>query len=271
MNSNLMSTRRILYISQEIFPYVDESEISKVSRELPEFIQHHKNEVRLFMPKYGIINERRNQLHEVIRLSGANIAIDNRDHPLFIKVASLQSARMQVYFINNDDFFKRKTMFELPAKGPNDNDERSIFFVRGSLETVKKLRWEPEVIHCHGAFSVLALLYLRRVYQGDPTFEGAKLVVSIYNEAQPVEMPDTLFRKLAEDNIPESDYAIMEGKSDHTALMKLAIQHADAIVQGSAELSPELMAEVERSAKPFLAYPGAEHPAEAYHNFYNSL
>lgn len=266
-----MSTRRILYISQEIFPYVDESEISKVSRELPEFIQHHKNEVRLFMPKYGIINERRNQLHEVIRLSGANIAIDNRDHPLFIKVASIPSARMQVYFINNDDFYKRKTMFEPTPKTGNDNDERSIFFVRGSLETVKKLRWIPEIIHCHGLFSALATIYLRRLYHDDPAFTGSKLVVSLYNEPSPAEMPETLFRKLEADNIPAADYAIMEGKTDFRALMRLAISHADAIVLASADVDSELVAYVEASGKPLLAYPGAEHSAEVYNEFYNTL
>ncbi len=263
--------RRILYISQEIFPYVDESEISKVSRELPEFIQHHKNEVRLFMPKYGIINERRNQLHEVIRLSGANITIDDRDHPLFIKVASIQSARMQVYFINNDDFYKRKTMFEVPSKGGNDNDERSIFFVRGALETIKKLRWVPEIIHCHGAFAALAVLYLRKVYHDDPAFSTAKIVVSLYNEPTPVEMSDTLFRKLEADNISATDYAIMEGKTDYKALLRLAMSHADAIVAGSAELDSDLCDYAASSGKPFLTYPGAEHSAEVYNDFYNTF
>lgn len=262
--------RRILYISQEIYPYVDESEISKISRELPEFIQHHKNEVRLFMPKYGIINERRNQLHEVIRLSGANITIDDRDHPLFIKVASIQSARMQVYFINNDDFYKRKTMFDV-SKGDNDNDERSIFFVRGSLETVKKLRWVPEIIHCHGAFAALAVLYLRKVYHDDPAFNTAKIVVSLYNEPSPVEMGETLFRKLEADNISAADYAIMEGKTDYKALLRLAISHADAVVAGSAELDTDLRAFAEASGKPYLPYPGAEHAAEVYNEFYNTL
>lgn len=266
-----MSTKRILYISQEIFPYVDETEISKISRELPEFIQQHKYEVRLFMPKYGIINERRNQLHEVIRLSGANICIDNRDHPLFIKVASIQSARMQVYFINNDDFFKRKTDFAVPTKGGNDNDERSIFFVRGSLETVKKLRWVPDVIHCHGAFSALAMLYLRKVYQDEAVFQQAKLVVSLYNEEKSVNIPESLFGRLQFDHITEEDYAVMEGKTDHQALMRLAVQYADALVEGSEHLDAELKAFALASGKPFLAYPGAEHPAEAYHEFYASL
>lgn len=268
-----MSSKRILYISQEIFPYVDESEISKISRELPEFVQHHKNEVRLFMPKYGIINERRNQLHEVIRLSGANIAIDNRDHPLFIKVASIQSARMQVYFINNDDFYKRKTMYAVPAKGANDNDERSIFFVRGSYETIKKLRWEPEIVHCHGMFAMLGVLYLRKVYNTDPSFQNAKIVVSLYHEAEPAVMPEAevLYRKFEADGIAPEDYAVMEGKSDFNAMMKLAMYHADAIVQGSEAIDAKLLEYAKASGKPFLAYPGAEHSAAVYNEFYDSL
>lgn len=267
-----MALKRILYISQEIYPYVDQSEISKISRELPENMQHYdKNEVRLFMPRYGTINERRNQLHEVIRLSGINLTINNRDHPLIIKVASIPSARMQVYFIHNDDFFKRKVALEAPAKGVNDNDERSLFFVQGALETIKKLRWVPGYIHCHGAFTALALLYLRRVYQDDPALNEAKLVVSVYNEEHPVVIPSDLFDKLGYDNIKPEDYAIMEGKTDYEALMKLAIYHADAVVQGSEEISPELSRFIAESGKPFLPYPGADHPAEVYNNFYEQL
>lgn len=267
-----MALKRILYISQEIYPYVEETEISKISRELPEYMQHYnKNEVRLFMPRYGTINERRNQLHEVIRLSGINLTIDNRDHPLIIKVASIPSARMQVYFIHNDDFFKRKTALEVPAKGTNDNDERSLFFVQGTLETIKKLRWEPGFIHCHGAFTALAILYLRKVYQDDPALNTAKLVVSVYNEEKPVEIPTDLFAKLGYDNIKPEDYAIMEGKTDYEALMKLAITHADAVVQGSETISPALADFIQASGKPFLPYPGADHPAEVYNNFYEQL
>ena len=267
-----MALKRILYISQEIFPYVEQSEIAKVSRELPEYMQHYdKNEVRLFMPRYGTINERRNQLHEVQRLSGINLTIDNRDHPLIVKVASIPSARMQVYFLHNDDFFKRKTGLEVSAKGPNDNDERSLFFVQGVFETIKKLRWEPGFIHCHGAFTALAMLYLRKVYNQDEALNTAKLVVSVYNEEQAVEIPTDLFAKLKSDGIAEEDYAVMEGKTDYEALMKLAISHADAVVQGSEVISPSLAEFIAKSGKPFLAYPGAEHPAEVYNNFYEQL
>lgn len=272
MLTTKMSSKRILYISQEIYPYVEETEISKISRQLPEKIQHYnKNEVRLFMPRYGTINERRNQLHEVIRLSGANMAVNNRDYPLIIKVASIPSARMQVYFIHNDDFFKRKQALEPPQKGANDNDERALFFTLGTLETVRKLRWVPDVIHCHGAFTALSLLYIRRVYHDDPALNTAKLVVSVYDETEAVEIPETIFDKLHYDGVQAEDYAVMGGKTDYMSLMKLAISCADGIVEGSASLTPELRDFIQASGKPLMPYPGEEHPADVYNEFYAQL
>ena len=146
-----MDVSKILFINQEIFPYLPESFLSTLANKLPQGIQEKGFEVRTFMPKYGYINERRNQLHEVIRLSGMNLIIDDTDHPLIIKVATLLPARMQVYFIYNDDYFQHGSVKELETiSSPSENDERSMFFVRGSLETVKKLRWIPDVVHCQG-------------------------------------------------------------------------------------------------------------------------
>lgn len=267
-----MSSKKILYISQEIFPYMGETEISKISRELPEFVQHHEgNQVRLFMPKFGVINERRNQLHEVIRLSGINLSINNRDHPLIIKVASIPPARMQVYFIYNDDFYKRKVAMEVAPKGVNDNDERMIFFVKGTLETVKKLRWVPDIIHCHGAFTALSFMYLKHVYQDDPVFAQAKLVVSLYNEAEPVVVPEEIFPKFVSDGIDAKSFAVMDDKVDYEALMKLAMSYADGIIQGSEELDARLLNFAKDTGKPFLPYPGVEHAAEVYNQFYEEL
>lgn len=267
-----MKSKRVLYISQEILPYLPESEISYVSRYLPQQVQELGNEVRLFMPKYGIVNERRNQLHEVIRLSGINMIINNNDHPLVIKVASIQAARMQVYFIDNDDFFKRKSLFGPDAKGNNDNDERSIFFVRGALETVKKLRWIPDVIHCHGAFTALAMLYLRKVYHDDPCLKKAKIVYSVYNEPEAVEIPEDLLAKLKQDNIKAPSLAMMEGGTSWLDLTKLAVHHAHGVVQGSATLDPEVQAYIQKIGRPFLPYPGTEEgSAEVYDQFYESL
>ncbi|MGL5619651.1 MAG: glycogen/starch synthase, partial [Tannerellaceae bacterium] len=177
-----MDAKRILFITQEITPYLPETEISGISRNLPQGIQERGREIRTFMPKYGTINERRNQLHEVIRLSGMNLIIDDTDHPLIIKVASIQAARMQVYFIDNEDFFQRKhTIADENGVEFDDNDERSIFFVRGVLETVKKLRWIPDMIHCHGWMSALTPLYIKKAYADDPFYSNTKVVYSVYD------------------------------------------------------------------------------------------
>ena len=175
-------TKRILFVSQEITPYLPETEMSVIARNLPQGIQERGKEIRTFMPKFGCINERRNQLHEVIRLSGMNLIIDDNDHPLIIKVASIQAARMQVYFIDNEDFFQRK--FTLQDKTGNffeDNDERAIFFTRGVVETVKKLQWAPDLIHCHGWFTSLLPIYIKQYYHDDPLFQNTKMVSSIYD------------------------------------------------------------------------------------------
>jgi glycogen synthase-like protein len=266
-----MKSRRILYISQEIFPYLPESDVSLTARRLPQVIQEAGNDIRIFMPRFGVINERRNQLHEVIRLSGINMIINNNDHPLIIKVASLPTARLQVYFIDNDDFFRRKSLFGSDPKGENDNDERSIFFVRGALETIKKLRWIPDIIHCHGTFTALGMLYLKKFYNEDPCLKKAKLVFSIYNEAEPVEMPERLYDTLKFDKIKPAAVSSMQGKVDYTALNRLAIHYAHGVVQGSAELSPELHEYIQERGTHFLPYPGKEFDAEIYNEFYKKI
>ena len=174
---------KILFISQEIFPYLPESEIANQGRYLPQAAQERGKETRTFMPKFGLVNERRNQLHEVIRLSGMNLIIDDTDHPLIIKVASIQSARMQVYFIDNDDYFQRKnTITDDNGVEYDDNDERTIFYVRGVMETVKKLRWTPDIIHCQGWMTALAPLYIKKAYNEDPFFKNSKVVYSLFND-----------------------------------------------------------------------------------------
>ena len=178
-----MEKMKILYISQEITPYLPESEMSEICRYLPQGVQERGREIRTFMPRYGCVNERRNQLHEVIRLSGMNLVINDTDHPLIIKVASIQAARMQVYFIDNEDYFQRKAVLT-NDKGVEfpDNDERAIFFARGVLETVIKLRWVPDIIHCNGWLTSLVPLYIKKYYKDDPLFRNAKVVYSVYND-----------------------------------------------------------------------------------------
>lgn len=269
-----MSQQKVLFISQEITPYLPANAISSLCRALPEQTQSAGYEVRMFMPKYGCINERRNQLHEVIRLSGMNLIIDDTDHPLVIKVATLQSSRMQVYFIDNDDYFQRHPAvgFETDTS-PEDNDERSIFFVRGVAETVKKLRWDPVIIHCSGWISAAAPAYLKRVYNDDPSFKKAKVVFSLTDDVLSEPLNPSMVKKMKADGVSEKQTTAIKNKViDHAALCRLAIDHADAIVQARENISPELIEYAKASGKPFLPYPGEEADAlKAYTDFYDSL
>ena len=219
-----MEAKKVLFISQEMTPYLPDSEIATICRNLPQGIQEKGREIRAFMPKYGNINERRNQLHEVIRLSGMNLIIDDTDHPLIIKVASIQPARMQVYFIDNDDYFQRKNVLvDDEGKDFDDNDERSIFFVRGVMETVKKLRWVPDIIHCHGWFTALAPLYIKKAYAEDPSFRDAKIVYSIYENKFDEPFSETFPAKLLWENIQEKDLGFgLNEQVDFARLSELA-------------------------------------------------
>ena len=236
-----MDAKKILFIAQEITPYLPESEIATICRNLPQGIQERGREIRTFMPKFGNINERRNQLHEVIRLSGMNLIIDDTDHPLIIKVASIQAARMQVYFIDNDDFFQRKhTVCDEKGNEYEDNDDRSIFYVRGVLETVKKLRWIPDLIHCHGWISALAGLYIKRMYADDPCLRNAKIVYSIYNDGFKNPFNKNFATKLKTDGAKDADLKLIKTDTSFVALTKLAIDFADGVIQGSETIDPEI-------------------------------
>lgn len=266
-----MDAKRILFIAQEITPYLPESEIATICRNLPQGIQERGREIRTFMPKFGNINERRNQLHEVIRLSGMNLIIDDTDHPLIIKVASIQSARMQVYFIDNEDFFQRK--FAVCDENGNeyeDNDDRSIFYVRGVLETVKKLRWIPDVIHCHGWMSALTALYIKRMYADDPCLRNAKVVYSIYNDDFQNPLNKDFATKLKADGAKDADLKLIKADTSFVSLTKLAIDFADGVIQGSKTINQEILDYI--SAKedtPFLPYQSPETYMDEFNKFYD--
>ncbi len=266
-----MKPAKVLFICQEIMPYVPETELSSICRRLPQSIQDNGSEIRTFMPKYGCINERRNQLHEVIRLSGMNLIIDDNDHPLIIKVASIQAARMQVYFIDNDDFFQRKALV-CDESGIDyfDNDERSIFFVRGVIETVRKLRWTPDIIHCHGWFSALAPLYIKKAFDDDPCFRDTKVVYSIYNDAFDESFRKVFNHKLLVQGIEQEDIAEIKNKADYLNLSKLAIRHADGIIQASHKISSKVKKAAEESGKPFMIANESEDFSD-YSEFYDLL
>ena len=268
-----MDFNKVLFVSQEISPYLPASTLAKSCENLPQQIQEAGYEVRTFMPKYGCINERRNQLHEVIRLSGVNVIIDDTDHPLVIKVATLQPARLQVYFIFNDDYFSKNVTKDLEINtSPEDNDERSIFFVRSVLETVKKLRWVPDVIHCAGWITALTTAYLKNVYNEDPAFRDAKVVYSIYDNDLAQAMDVRMGEKLAADGISEANTAPIMGKAvDYIDLMKIAIDNSDGVMQRCETLSPELEQYIKDSGKPFMACTGEALDPQSVIDFYKSL
>lgn len=263
--------KRILYISQEITPYLPETEMSVVARNLPQGIQERGKEIRTFMPRFGCINERRNQLHEVIRLSGMNLIIDDNDHPLIIKVASIQAARMQVYFIDNEDFFHRKqTLKDKENKFFDDNDERAMFFTRGVIETVKKLQWAPDLIHCHGWFASLIPIYIKQYYNDDPLFQNSKLVTSIYDTEFDKPLNNRLKEKLTSDGIIGKDLEILTSPT-YENFVKLAINFSDGVINGSEQINPELDKYTKETGKPHLGYHDADSYIDAYNDFYDEI
>lgn len=268
-----MNVKKVLFITQEIVPYVSESAMSSAGRYLPQAIQESGREIRTFMPRWGGINERRNQLHEVIRLSGMNIIIDDTDHPLIIKVASIQAARMQVYFIDNDDYFhKRQMLVDENGEEYPDNVERAIFYARGVLETVKKLRWCPDVIHCFGWMSAVATLYIKTAYKDDPPFANAKVIYSAYNEKPSSLSVDDFKRCLSFRSV---DDAFLSGLdvdfSSPDVLNRLAVAFSDGLVQAEDGACPDLMDFAAARNLPLLAYPGTDSLAESYGEFYEKV
>ncbi|MBI5218549.1 MAG: glycogen/starch synthase [Bacteroidia bacterium] len=266
-----MEKSKVLFVSQEITPYLPETEMSLVGRFLPQGIQESGREIRTFMPLYGCVNERRNQLHEVIRLSGMNLIIDDTDHPLIIKVASIQAARMQVYFIDNEDYFHRKfTLVDDKGIAFPDNDERLIFFARGVIETVKKLRWVPDIVHCLGYISSLVPLYLKRTFSEDPLFCNSKVLFSFYQEEKDLPLNKTFRNKLMMENITKKDVECL-ANPDFVNTSKLAINMSDGIIIGSNKIHPSLKKHIDALEKPVLSYQPADNYLTAYSEFYDKV
>ena len=233
-----MEKKKVLFVSQEILPFLPKSEISHIARRLPQGLQESGKEIRVFTHKFGSINERRHQLHEVIRLSGMNLIIDDNDHPLIIKVASIAPARMQVYFIDNDEFFRRKnTVADDKGEYYKDNDERSMFFCRGVLETVKKLGWQPDVIHCHGWMTALMPLYIKKLYNKDPHFTDTKVVYSIYNDGFNKNWDPRFAEKLKFDGFDDEVVSQLTDTS-YENILRVITKYADGINVASEVLSP---------------------------------
>ena len=266
-----MKKTKVLYISHDIYPYMESSDMGRISRYLPQGIQERGKEIRTFMPRFGLINERRNQLHEVIRLSGMNLIIEDSDHPLIIKVASIQSARMQVYFIDNEEYFQRKATFrDAKKKFFKDNDDRTVFFCRGVLETVKKLGWSPDVIHCHGWMTSLVPLLVKTSYKDDPIFRDAKVVYSIYDDQFEESFSPNYQSKVMMDGMATSDLKDLKTPT-WTGITLNAIAHSDGLIQGSEVMSPTLANFAKKPGKPFLGFKNTEEYIDAYNTFYDEL
>ncbi len=265
-----MKDKRILYVSSEVIPYLPETEISSMSFEAPRMVNNNNGQIRIFMPRYGNINERRHQLHEVIRLSGMNLVINDLDMPLIIKVASIPKERMQVYFIDNEDYFKRKATYadEDGTLFP-DNDERAIFFAKGVIETVKKLNWSPDIIHVHGWLASFLPLYLKTYYANEPLFENSKIVTSLYNQGFEGTLDKELSKKIMFDGVEDDLVAHLENPN-YFNVMKTAMEHSDAVIVGSAEMASEFETYLKAYDKPVLKFHNKEEFSEAYLDFYRS-
>ena len=244
---------KILYVCQEITPYLPETEGSRLCRALTQAMQERGNEIRTFMPRYGCIIERRHQLHEVIRLSGMNLIIDDNDHQLIIKVASIPAARVQIYFIDNDDYFSRKA-------------------ARGVLETVKKLRWTPTVVHCHGWFTAVVPVYLKRIFADDPIFRDVKVVVSLYGDGFSGELDPGFGAKIAGEGVKDKNLAILDTPS-YENLCRFVMEYADGVVAASPDVDPKVLDMARASGKPMLEYqsPEAEDFFDNYNRFYEAI
>ncbi len=266
-----MAKKKILFINQEITPYVPDTDLSIMGKALPQAIQEKGYEIRTFMPKWGTINERRGQLHEVIRLSGMNLIINDTDHPLIIKVASIINTRVQVYFIDNDDYFsKRRMITDENGEDYDDNGERAIFFARGVLETVKKLRWVPDVIHCQGWMSAVVPLYIKTAYHDEPSFANTKVVTSLF--------PNSLCKDLGQDfkqgiEFRDANAEVLAGYKDifdFNELSKLAIDFSDGIIQANKDTDPALLQYAKDKNITLLDYCG-ENFADTFEAFYDQI
>ena len=266
-----MEDKRILFVSSEVVPYLAENEVSLMSYNVPKMINDQGAQIRIFMPRYGNINERRHQLHEVIRLSGMNLVVNDVDMPLIIKVASIPKERIQVYFIDNDEYFKRKATFtDEDGKMYPDNDERAIFFAKGVVETVKKLNWVPDIIHVHGWMASLLPIYMKHFYKNDALFSDTKIISSIYGQQFEGALDAELINKIKFDGI---DATYIEDLSNPTYenIMKATINHSDGIIISSENLSPSLTKFIHSSDKPFLPFAAKDEFASAYTTFYKSI
>jgi len=265
-----MSKKKVLIVTQEMYPYTALTEVSEIARELPQHVQENGMEIRILMPRFGTINERRHRLHEVVRLSGMNIIVDDDDYPLIIKVASLPEARMQVYFLDNDDFFRRKAIFADENGRPfEDNADRMVFFCKGVIETVKKFGWPPDIIHCHGWMTSLIPLYIKTAYKNEPLFQHSKIIYSIYQDPLERTLTDTFLAKATINNLTSEDLNAFKNGSGVTP-HKGAVAFADGLIKGSEQVGEGVQKMLDTTDKPVLGHQDNDY-LSSYLEFYNAL
>jgi len=265
-----MNGKKVLFVSSEVIPYLPNNDISSLTYNLPKMVNANGGQTRIFIPKYGIINERRHQLHEVIRLSGMNLIIDDIDMPLIIKVASIPKERMQVYFIDNDEYFKKRGLhLDEKKKLYKDNDERAIFFAKGVVETIKKLNWSPDIIHVHGWIASMLPLYLKEYYKDDPIFKNSKVVVSVYGNEISGSLNSKMVSKIKFDEIESDTLSVLE-KPTYLDLFKNAVLNSDGVVIASDETDQSIIDLANIQNKPVLKCGFKEGFEKEYLEFYSS-
>ncbi|MGY6558698.1 MAG: glycogen/starch synthase [Nitritalea sp.] len=263
-----MSKLRILYVANEINPFLETSEVANFVRALPAAMQEMGMEIRILVPRFGLINERRNRLHEVVRLSGINISVGEEEKPLIIKVASIPNARLQVYFIDNDDYFQRKSVFhDKQERFYDDNDERAIFFCKGVLETVKKLGWAPDIVHCNDWMTSLIPLYLKTTYKKEPLFKDTKSVFGIYNTGFNHKFGDDLFEKVKMVDIDDKVLAPLATK-DYEGFLKIGMEYADVVIKNK-DISEDLSKVIEECSKDKKCEINSEEEEKLFESYYN--
>ncbi|MBL7471950.1 glycogen/starch synthase [Robertkochia sediminum] len=265
-----MTDKRVLFVASEMIPYLPENEVSSLAYESPRMVNDRGGQIRIFMPRFGNINERRHQLHEVIRLSGMNLVVNDMDMPLIIKVASIPKERIQVYFIDNEEYFKRKATFtDEDGNLFPDNDERAIFFAKGVVETVKKLNWNPDIIHVHGWMASLLPLYLRKYYADEPLFNESKIVTSVYGKGFEGSLDPEMINKVTFDGIEKETVQVLEDPT-YNNLLKVAVDNSDAVIVASETIDDDLKTYLDNLSKPVLPHKSIYEFEEAYSEFYEN-
>ncbi|GAB2779626.1 glycogen/starch synthase [Rhabdobacter roseus] len=266
-----MDKLRILYVASEINPFLQTTDVADYVRRLPQAMQERGAEIRILVPRFGLINERKNRLHEVVRLSGINITVGEEEKPLIIKVASIPNAKLQVYFIDNEDYFHRKSVFfDKQNNFYDDNDERAIFFCKGVLETVKKLGWAPDIVHCNDWMTSLIPMYLKTTYRNDPMFKDTKSVFTVYNNAFSYKFDTDLLNKAKAMDVSDEALAHLR-TADFEGFVKLGCAYADAVVKADEKCSDSLNQIFNDSPKRVELAEEDENFSEAYYNLYTDL